>query len=171
MAILLVRHAEPEVVPSTDPRRWALSEAGREEAKKLGTRLPQCGLWLSSTERKAYETLLCAAGGRNVAIAQDPGFDEVHRDEPFDDQYEARRLAWVAGHLDERHAGWETPQETAARFEHAISEHAASGSPLVVASHGMAITAWLLHARRSLGQQGAPRFWKALALPDVIRVE
>lgn len=169
MRVVLVRHAEPEVVPDVDPRRWRLSEAGRSAARALGARLPDHAVWVSSTEPKAYETLTCAAGP-DVTIAQHPGFDEVHRNEPFDADYRARRMAWVQGRLDERHAGWETSQETAIRFDEAITQHLTSGSPLVVASHGMAITAWLVHGRRLLDPRDAGRFWSAMTFPDIIEV-
>lgn len=169
MRVVLVRHAEPEVMPDVDPRRWRLSEAGRIAARTLGARLPAHAVLVSGTEPKAYETLTCAAGP-DVAVAQHPGFDEVDRNEPFDADYRARRMAWVQGRLDERHAGWETPHETAIRFDQAIALHATAGSPLVVASHGMAITAWLVYERRLLVLRDAGRFWSAMAFPDVIEV-
>lgn len=169
MAILLVRHAAPEVASGLDPRRWALSGAGRIAAAQLGARLPSYGVWVSSTETKAYQTLSYAAGA-DVEIAQDSGFDEVRREEPFDEGFRARRLAWVAGRLDQRHAGWETPTEAAARFDRAVSAHATPGAPLVIASHGMALTAWLVHARGRVPRHEAARFWEALAFPDLIEV-
>lgn len=125
---------------------------------------------MSSTETKAHETLLCA-GGRDVTVAQDPGFDEVRRYEPFDGDYEARRTAWVEGRLDERHEGWETPDVTAQRFDSAVAARAASGAPLVIASHGMAMTAWLVHSRHVIAPDHAARFWRALAFLDVIEVD
>lgn len=170
MTVLLVRHAEPEVVPGLDPRRWALSKAGRIAAAHLGPRLPSHGVWVSSTETKAYQTLSYAAGA-DVEIAQDSGFDEVRREEPFDEGFRARRLAWVAGRLDQRHAGWETPTEVAARFDRAVTAHATPSAPLVIASHGMALTAWLVHARGQVPQREAARFWEALAFPDVIDIQ
>lgn len=66
--------------------------------------------------------------------------------------YLQRRMAWVEGRLDERHEGWETPQVTAHRFAAAVADHAVPGTPLVVASHGMAITAWLAHSRRAVAR-------------------
>ena len=170
MTILLVRHAEPVTVPEVAPTRWRLSAAGRTDARALGPRLPFDGVWVSSTETKAHETLSCAGAGR-VEIRQDPGFDEVVRDEPFDDGYVARRLAWVEGRLDERHAGWEAPHEVADRFEQAVSTYAEAGTPLVVCSHGMAMTAWLRHARGRLSQEEAGPFWSSLGFPDLVRVD
>lgn len=111
MRILLVRHAEPQASPVLAPGQWSLSIAGRAAAKDLRHRLPATGLWVTSTEVKAYETLLCARAAGQPMITQDPRFDEVRRIEPFDDDFRARRRAWVEGHLDERHRGWETPLE------------------------------------------------------------
>jgi broad specificity phosphatase PhoE len=170
MTVVLVRHAEPDVVAGVDPRQWVLSMAGRRAARGLRERLPRFGVWVSSTEAKAHETLVCAGGGR-VAVAQDARLDEVHRYEPFDQEFRARRLAWVEGHLDQRHAGWETPSEAADRFDRAIDEHAADGKPVVVGSHGMVMTAWLVRRRQVVAPKDAGSFWEALAFPDVIRVE
>lgn len=167
MTVRIVRHAEPEVVPGDDPRRWVLSQAGRSAARELRTRLPQTGVWVSSTEAKAHETLLCAADP-DVVVAQDPRFDEVLRSEPFDEEFRARRRAWVRGDLGVEHTGWETPQEAAVRFGRAVAEHASGGTPLVIASHGMVITAWLVHGRHLLRPQEAADFWEAMAFPDVI---
>lgn len=170
MSIVVVRHAEPDIAPEVPPGGWPLSETGRQAARQLRSRLPQAGVWISSTESKAYETLLCASDG-SIPIAQDDRFDEVHRNEPFDADFAARRRAWVQGHLDERHAGWEQPEEAAARFDLAVSNHRIESDPLVVASHGMVITAWLVHSRRWLSPQDAGEFWADMAFPDFIEVD
>jgi broad specificity phosphatase PhoE len=123
-----------------------------------------------STETKARETLRCAIPG-SVDVTQDSGFDEVRRYEPFDDHYLARRLAWVTGNLDARHAGWETPQEAATRFEDAVLRHHCSDRPLIIATHGMIMTAWLVHCRRLPGSQDPGEFWRALSFPDLVHVD
>lgn len=169
MTLLVVRHAEPAVSPSVDPSMWPLSEAGRDAASHLSQSLPRAGRWVSSMERKAYETLLYA-GHSGVAVTKDSRFDEVRRDEPFDDDFRARRRAWVAGRLDARHSGWETPQDAAERFEDAVCHHCADAECLVVGTHGMVLTAWLVHARRQLEPSEAGSFWEQLRLPDIIRV-
>jgi broad specificity phosphatase PhoE len=168
--VVLVRHAQPEASADVAPGRWPLSASGRRAAEQLRGRLPASGRWVASTEVKAYETLV-AAGPRDAgAIARDARFGEVRRSEPYDVDFRTRRRAWVEGRLDERHAGWETPLEAAARFDAAVEEHAEPGDPLVVGSHGMVITAWLVHARGTVTRQEAGAFWTALAFPDVIEV-
>ncbi len=74
------------------------------------------------------------------------------------------------GRLDEGHAGWESPQEAAERFELAVREYAADAGALVVATHGMVLTAWLVHGRQRLAPGKAAAFWERMRFPDVIRV-
>jgi broad specificity phosphatase PhoE len=171
LRVVLVRHAEPEASPTTASHRWPLSRAGRSAALELRDRLPARDVWLASTEVKAVETLTRARTHAGIVIRQDTRFDEVSRTEAFDDDFRARRRAWVEGHLDQRHEGWETPREAAARFDAAVREQSALGSPLVIASHGMVLTAWLTHARGAVAPAVAGAFWSALALPDVIEVD
>lgn len=171
ITVVLVRHADPAATPDADPRRWPLSAEGRAAARRLQERLPS-GLWVASTETKARETLELAAGGA-VPVPQDEGFDEVRREgEPFGEHFQAGRYAWIAGRHDERHTGWETRQQAADRFEDAVRRHApdAAEGVLVVGTHGMVLTAWLVLVARRLDPEHATRFWTDLRLPDVIEV-
>lgn len=170
MTLVLVRHAEPAVSPRQNPRLWPLSTSGREAARQLHAHLPRSGRWLSSTERKAYATLLYA-GHHRIHVHKDARFDEVQRDEPFDHDFKIRRLAWIQGRLDERHVDWESPEEAAKRFQLAVSEHAAAAEALVVATHGMVLTAWLVHGRQWLPPAKAGSFWEQMRFPQVIRVD
>jgi broad specificity phosphatase PhoE len=169
VSIILVRHAEPVAVRQQAPGRWPLSEAGRRAARRLRDRLPGSGVWVSSTETRAYETLACAREGART-IARDPGFDEVRRDEPFEDGFRARRRAWVEGELDDRHAGWESPRDAADRFDGTVQLYVMPDVPLVVASHGMVLTAWLVHGRGWLAPEDAGDFWEGLSFPDVVEL-
>jgi len=113
---------------------------------------------------------LLLAGHSSVAVTQDSRFDEVRREEPFDDGFKARRRAWVEGRLDVRHSGWESPQDAAERFEVAVREHSADAECLVVGTHGMVLTAWLVHARQQLEASDAGSFWERMTFPDIVRV-
>jgi len=170
--LLLVRHAQPEVSPALESPRWPLSAAGRRAAQGLAFRLPRGEkLWLSSEELKAVQTFQCLTDSHQEAILRDARFNEIHRHEPFDDDFRSRRRAWVEGNMDARHTGWETPQEAASRFDEAISAYAGRADRLVICSHGMVITAWLVHRGRVQAGSGAGAFWAALAFPDVVDVE
>lgn len=129
------------------------------------------GLWVASEELKAIETLECLSPRECGAILRDERFNEVRRDEPFDGDFRSRRRAWVEGKLDDRHTRWESPHEAASRFDEAVNDFVAQGSPLVIGSHGMIITAWLVHRARVQAGAEAGLFWGALSFPDVVEVD
>lgn len=104
-------------------------------------------------------------------MLRDARFNEVQRDEPFDDGFRSRRRAWVEGKPDGRHTGWETPLDAASRFDDAVRAFAERGAPLIIGSHGMIITAWLVHRARVRPGAEAGRFWAALAFPDLVEVD
>lgn len=170
MSIHLVRHATPEVVAGTVPALWELSASGRTKSVELSSRLPEGGVWASSTETVAVETVRLAAPAGTTALHH-AGFDEVRRTERHDGDFHDRRRAWIENRFDERHAGWETPKAAAARFDQAVNEVRESGQSLVVVSHGMVMTAWLVHAHKTLTVGDAVAFWHSLKFPDVVVVD
>ncbi|GAA4039876.1 hypothetical protein GCM10022248_02570 [Nonomuraea soli] len=145
----------PAFTPDVAPHEWELSDEGRERARELMARLPAPAHLVSSAEPKAWQTV----GG---SAARDGRFNEVGRDEPWGGDFRERRLAYVSG---ADHPGWEPRQEVAGRFDAGIREHleAAGGGPVVVATHGMAMTVWLA-ARIGLPDPG--EFWSGLRFPD-----
>ncbi|MCY1143341.1 histidine phosphatase family protein [Actinoplanes sp. Pm04-4] len=160
MRVILVRHAMPEVDPGVPPRLWHLGAAGEAAARALTPALPADAVLVASTEPKAAETLQAAAPGR--AVLRNAGFDEVHQPAEWRDDHRERARAYVEG---TSHPDWEPQPEVAARFTAAIARHAGA-RPLVVASHGLAITCWL--AAQQLLTQPPGVFWAALTFPDVI---
>nr|WP_221377471.1 hypothetical protein [Actinoplanes polyasparticus] len=122
---------------------------------------------MASTEPKAAETLRAAAIGGGPVL-QDAGFDEVRRPHEWRDDHRERARAYVGGAT---HPGWEPQPHVAARFTAAIARHAAlaGAGPLVVGTHGMALTTWL--AARSLITDPPGAFWAALTFPDVVTVD
>lgn len=169
---MLIRHAEPEASPSLDPAQWPLSSAGRRGARQLRRGVLLDGArWVSSEERKAVQTLQCLSPQRQGTIIEDGRFNEVRREEPFDGDFRSRRLAWVEGKLDGRHARWETRHEATSRFDAAVRTYARSGERLVIASHGMIMTAWLVSQGLVGAGEDAGRFWRSLRFPDLIDVD
>ncbi|MCM4080112.1 histidine phosphatase family protein [Paractinoplanes hotanensis] len=164
MRVILVRHAMPEADPARPPHLWRLGASGAAGARALS--LPP-GAWLvASTEPKAAETLQVATAGGHVL--EDAGFDEVRRPHEWRDDHRERARAYVEGATP---AGWEPRQQVAARFTAAVARHAAraGGGPLVVGTHGMALTTWLAAHQLITGPPGS--FWAALAFPDVVTVD
>ncbi|MEZ5091380.1 histidine phosphatase family protein [Nocardioides sp.] len=171
MELFLVRHAMPEVDPHRSPDSWRLSREGRIAARALRADLPRTPTAVSSPEIKAVETLALGIDRPADRIVTDDGFAEVLRPgEPFDDEVAARRRAWVEGRLDGRHDGWETPGEAATRMQSAIDRHRPERAALVVATHGMAMTAWLTACGHVADGAAAGEFWSQLRFPDVIRL-
>ncbi|MFC0674353.1 histidine phosphatase family protein [Brachybacterium hainanense] len=156
--------------PSLDPARWPLSPEGRAAARRTGRRLPAGALVLSSAEVKAVETAQLATGAAPVL---DDRFGEVRRPgEPFDSQVRARRRAWVGGTPDARHRGWESLSAAGTRFDQAVREHLAGcDGDLVIAAHGMVITAWLVVTDRLEAGEEAACFWEGLCFPDLLGAE
>ena len=155
--LILVRHAMPDLDPQTPPHEWPLGEDGRSAARALAGVLPAGALLVASTEPKAWQTLEPA--GR---VDRDLRFAEIRRIEPWEGDYRRLRREYVEG-VD--HPDWEPRAQVAERFDTAVTEHLgiAGEQPLVVASHGMAMTVWLT-ARIGLPDPGA--FWAGLRFPD-----
>lgn len=164
--VILLRHAAPQVDPATDPRDWNLSAAGRAAAAGLRSRIPTGATFATSDEPKAIDTLRAVTDGK---FAIDARFGEVRRPiEPIGNGFRAVRRDWVAGVVDARHEGWEPPGEVAARF--AAGLDALDNDVVVVATHGMVLTAWLTCIGFVRPGEEAAAFWEHLALPDLIEV-
>lgn len=166
--VFLVRHAMPQLDATASPDDWRLSGGGRAAARALRGRLPPRSRRVVSSERKAQETLALAL---DEAFEVDRRLDEVHRPrEPIDSAVRSARRAWVSGRFDERHDGWETVTDAAARFDAAVRARA-SADDLVVATHGMVLTAWLVFVGTVEAGEAAASFWESLGLPDVVTVD
>ena len=160
MRLILVRHAMPAYHRDVAPESWDLSGEGRAAAAQLV--LPPDAYLVASAEPKAYQTLEPFG-----LVVRDVRFGEVRRrGEPWDGDYREQRRAYVEG-VD--HDEWEPRAEVVARFQAAIDDHSARclRRPLVVGTHGMALTVWLT-ATAGLTRPG--EFWEGLRFPDLIEV-
>ena len=161
--LILVRHAMPALGPETPAHAWELSDAGHAAARQLAGSLPARPYLVASAEPKARQTL--EAAGQVVC---DERFNEIRRpEEPWEGDHRQVRRAYVGG-VD--HPGWEPRAQVAERFDGAVDEHLgiAWDRPLVVATHGMAMTVWLA-ARIGLPDPGG--HWAGLRLSDAHRVD
>jgi len=162
-ALYLVRHALPAMDPATDPAAWELGAGGRRSARRLREHLPASAMLVASPEPKAWQTLSITGNG----LRRDRRLREVNRIEPFDDDFRDRRRRYVCGGAL---PGWEPRSEVASRFDAAVSEaqRQAGGRPVVLATHGMAMTVWLAQA---IGLADPGAFWADLRLPDLLAVD
>jgi broad specificity phosphatase PhoE len=161
--LVLVRHAMPAYAPEVAADEWCLSESGQAEAAELSKLLPAGAILAGSTEPKAYQTLEPAG-----TVLRDERFNEVRRQgEPWDGNHIELRRAYVDG-VD--HPGWEPRDQVARRFGSGIIDHLARAAcrPLVVVSHGMAMTVWLT---QQLDLPVPSDFWAALRFPDALAVD
>lgn len=158
----------PRVDAATAPDLWELSAEG--VAAAVGHPLAAAGATVvSSPELKSLQTTALMTGVGEDAVAADPRFREVDRVERVHDGFRAARAAWVAGDFDDRHAGWETPDAAAQRFHEGILAHPVEH--LIVGTHGMALTAWMVAQGIIAPGHPAVAFWDALGLPDVIEID
>lgn len=160
--LFLVRHAMPVFGPDVPAAAWELSSEGWCEARALARALPADALLIASREPKARQTLEPTG-----SVHSDERFDEVARDEPYEGDFRARRRAYVTG---TDYTGWEARDQVVARFAEGMRfwTARADGRPLVIASHGMAMTLWLT-STVGLADPGA--FWAGLRLPDLLTVD
>ena len=162
--LVLVRHAEPLVDDGVPPTAWALTDAGRAAARRMGERLLPLGLRVvvSSTERKAMETATAMAEALDVTFHT--GHDLHEHERPwFDDRaaFEAFMEAFFAD--PKRHGAIER------RFTAAVDAvvRAHRGERIAVVSHG---TVMSLHLAARYGMD-AWKTWQALEMPSYAVVE
>jgi broad specificity phosphatase PhoE len=151
----------PALDPEVPPEHWELDPAGRRGAETLKHVNPANALLVSSQEPKARQALEPTG-----PVFTDARFNEVARNESYHGDFLARRRAYLA---DADHPGWEPRDQVAARFGAGIKHWhlRAVTRPLVVATHGMAMTLWLAHA---IDLAEPTSFWDDLRLPDLFEV-
>jgi broad specificity phosphatase PhoE len=164
--VVLVRHAMPGTQPDVPAERWRLGDDGRAAARRLAGALPRAPFALTSDEPKAQQTaqeLIAVCGG---TLAVDARVAETRRPHVWDASFRELARQYVAGH---QHSGWEPHDAVVGRSDAAVRAGlgASHGAPLVVVTHGQALTLWL----RSVGAiDDAPRFWSELDFPDASTV-
>ncbi|MFD5214863.1 histidine phosphatase family protein [Microbacterium sp. NPDC058345] len=164
--ITFVRHAMPVVDDGLAPAAWSLSAEGAVAASALD--LPTDAVAVASPERKAVQTIALARRVATEDIATEARFREVDRVEAVHDDFRDARRAWVAGALDARHTGWEHPHAAAHRFHEGLLAHPADH--LIVGTHGMVLTAWMVAQGLIPPGEAATAFWEALPLPAVVEL-
>ncbi|WP_166997799.1 histidine phosphatase family protein [Paramicrobacterium fandaimingii] len=166
--IIFVRHARPVVDASLAPEDWELSDSGARAARRAAFEVPASAQVLSSTEHKAIETTALVTRRGIADVTTDPGFGEVRRREPVDDEFRDRRQAWIAGKPDNRHQGWESFGAATERMHESLVRH--RSDLIVVGTHGMILTAWLMSIGLVPSGAQAVSFWEGLKLPDIVTV-
>jgi broad specificity phosphatase PhoE len=170
--LLLIRHAQPEVVPGVPAREWPLAPAGRAAARALAGRLAGTHVLArltSSDEPKAQCTARIIATELRLPLAHDADLGEHRRERA---PYLAAE-AWdatIARFFAEPEAlvlGEETARATLDRFGAAVTRQVARdpGADVALVTHGTVMTLFIAAHNP---QVEALAFWRALALPDLI---
>jgi broad specificity phosphatase PhoE len=157
----------PIVEPDVPSEQWRLGDEGRAAARSLRPLLSEPAYFVASDAPKVVQTLEELAGDTSVSI--DPGFREVRRPHIWSDDYRMVARAYVTGTRPDR---WEHHSQVADRFAAAVARHAAlavAGSrTLVIGTHGLAPTIWLMTVMRL--DPSPAQFWERLSFPDIIDV-
>ncbi len=168
--LILVRHAQPQIVIGVPAREWRLSDEGRAACLALAGRLApfRPGALASSEEPKALETAQIVGDRLGVSVMPVAGLHE-HERGPVRDLDQRRFEASVAAffaHPQELVLGEETGEQARTRFTEAVEGIVRThpGGDVVVVAHGTVIT---LYAAPRLGVRPFP-LWQRLKMPDVI---
>lgn len=163
--LLLVRHAMPLASELTPTNQWPLSADGLRAADRLRSRLPHDAELVASDARRAYETV----GGPDCVVERDSRFNEIARpNEPWGGNYREPRRQYVEGIA---HPGWEPQRDAATRFDAGVADLQSrfGEGPIVIGTHGMALTVWLVSIGAVVPDDAAD-FWAGLRFPDCIEV-
>lgn len=170
MALILVRHALPEVVRGVPSSQWGLSEAGREDCVLLAHALPVdlAPVVYSSGIPKAAETAAVIALRRGLRTAVDGRLREVDQPPEWVEDHRAKVLGYLAGRDG---SDWEPRDGAVARFgaaiRDALADDAGRAGDTVVVTHGLVMTLWVA----TVAEIDSGAWWAALTLPDAWRVE
>jgi broad specificity phosphatase PhoE len=175
--VLLVRHAEPEIIPAQPSELWTLSAKGRTSARELALKLGPLnpGVIVVSPESKAWQTGAEIAAVLDLGTVAHEGLREQSSGTApwFDDPFAFKEA--VRDHFarrDEIVLGDESVRDAAGRMQTAVDEtlasHDAQGVPVFV-THGRILSAWVTTV---LGEpERAFEIWSELRLPDALLVD
>jgi broad specificity phosphatase PhoE len=160
--VVLVRHAMPVMQSQVPADLWRLDDEGRAATRELAGALPRAPFAVTSDEPKAQQTAeeLVGAGGGTLTV--DTQVAETRRPHVWDANFAELARQFVGGR---QHPGWETQDAVVSRFDAAVREALAAsrGAPVVVVTHGQALTLWLCRVE---AVDDGPRFWSEHAFPD-----
>lgn len=148
--VMLVRHAMPD------------GQDGRAAARRLAEALPCGALVLTGHEPQAVQTAEAIASVRGGCVRVDDRMREARRPHRWDERHRDRARRYVGG---QPYVGWEPQEAVARRFDAGVRAGIGTrdGAPLVVVSHGLALTLWL----QSVGAVAdVEAFWTSLSSPD-----
>ncbi len=168
MALLLVKHASPQVVTGVAPEHWVLSSEGQRRCEPLANLLSAYGpsVVITSDEAKAVETGKIIAA--RLGISSQVGRDLHEHDRSYVPQMRSAQfismIELAFRKPTERVLGKETITEATARFDAAVREQIAGhgDQTVVIVSHGTVMAQWI--ADRT--NESAFDIWRKMGLPS-----
>jgi broad specificity phosphatase PhoE len=168
--LILIKHAEPEIMPDVPANQWHLSLAGRARCRLLAQDVaPYAPTHIvASTEPKAGETAELIGAALDLPWTSMQGLHEHDRSTaPFlgADEFETTVARFFA-EPDRLVFGSETAEEARTRFDTAMAgvlRRYPEGNIAVVA-HGTVITLFVAQANPI----DAFAFWRRLGLPSMV---
>jgi broad specificity phosphatase PhoE len=144
--LLLVKHAQPQMLPEVNAQRWTLSQAGRESCGWLAEAFDRVGVRriYASLEPKALETAALAAAALGLDVRPRAGLGENDRTGVGFAGQEVH-IARFRAFFDEPanvSMGTESADAAHARFSAAVRRavEESAGETLAVVAHGTVIT-------------------------------
>ncbi len=174
-SVILVRHAQPEIDPTTPAGDWHLSEIGRGTARELALVIGRFapGQIVTSPEQKARQTGDEIAHVLGIPIASDEDLREQGigtlpylTDDAFRDAVRThfkRPDEIVLGQESARDAG----ERLARVIDKAVARSPASLNPSIVVTHGRVLSSYL----SQLTGMDAIAIWESLRMPDALVVD
>ncbi|HTL28309.1 MAG TPA: histidine phosphatase family protein [Tepidisphaeraceae bacterium] len=166
--LLLIKHAAPLVDPAKSSDQWKLSEAGREQARRLAEKLAtmQIQSIISSEEPKAKETADIIAGqlGLTASTAADLHEHDRRNVPHMRSRDFISMMELFFRKPDERVLGSESAREAFERFTTAIdavTESHPAGN-LAIVAHGTVIALFLA----AHSQRDGFELWREMGLPS-----
>jgi broad specificity phosphatase PhoE len=166
-ALILVRHARPQIEADRPPAQWRLSAEGRAATQALAERLSPLApaAIVASSEAKAVETAEIVGARLGLHVTSDPAFDEHRRPgwrfDPNPTSQIARVLRVLSSEQEEVE-GAETAYAARRRFAAGIAAH--TERPLLVVSHGTGLS---LYAA-SVAKLDPQDLWRSLGFPEAL---
>jgi broad specificity phosphatase PhoE len=174
--LILVRHAQPEIVLGVPAHAWHLSEQGRSVCLPLVNRLASYkpSILASSPEPTAIETAEILASRLSLPVIPIPGLHEhehEHERGPvgaLDQSAFEAAIAVFFARPQELVLGEETAAQARDRFTRTIDgvvrKHPDGDDVAIAVAHGSVMT---LSVAARIGVAPFP-FWRRLRLPDVV---
>ena len=168
-SLLLIRHAAPQVDPSTPAHTWWLSDKGRQSCYELAERLrPRCPTRiLTSTEPKAQQTGQIIATVLQIPSATWPDLHEHDRSNVtgLDQETFQAQVIQLLTHPETHLFGRETGAQAQQRFTRAIHSARAAypTDTLALVTHGTVMTLFVTAHNPTIEPVS---WWQNLRLPD-----